>query len=208
MTSRNCFSLLLVPRLPWRHRPYYSRPFMNSSCPDFSSLFRRSLRNDEGASLVETALASTIFFAVLLGIFQFAMGFYVYHYSSNAARQGSRYAIVRGSDCSANLPAATASFHCNASESDIAAYITGLGYPGVDAAHNLNVAVSSCAGSLHTDANGKPTTTWSTCARGTSNNNPGDEVQVTVTYTFPLAVPFWKSQSIGISSTSSMVYSQ
>ena len=168
----------------------------------------RSLRKDEAATLVETALASMIFFAVLLGIFQFALGFYIYHYSSNAARQGSRYAIVRGANCSTNLPTAPASFHCNASESDIAAYITGLGYPGVDAARNLNVTVNSCAGSLHADPSGKPTTSWSPCTRGTAYNEPGDEVQVTVNYAFPLVIPFWKGQSVGISSTSSMVYSQ
>lgn len=208
MTSRDfrlCFHPLTAP---WRRRLHHSRPSPGRRCGDRAVVIYRRLANEQASSLVETAVASMIFFAVLLGIFQFALGFYIYHYSSNAARQASRYAIVRGSNCSANLPAATSSFHCNASESDIAAYIKGLGYPGVDAAHNLDVTVNSCAGSLQTGANGKPTTSWSPCIRGTSYNDPGDQVKVTVTYAFPLVVPFWKAQSVGISSTSSMVYSQ
>lgn len=208
MTSRACGSQFHRPALSMRHGLRHYRPAVRRGWRDLAEMICRRIKNDQAAALVETAIASMIFFAVLLGVFQFALGFYIYHYSSNAARQASRYAIVRGSECSANLPAATSSFHCNASEADITAYVKGLGYPGVDAAHNLDVTVNSCAGSLHTDANGNPTTTWAPCIRGTSNNDPGDQVKVTVTYAFPLVVPFWKAQSVGISSTSSMVYSQ
>lgn len=173
-----------------------------------ASRIHRGLQADEGATLFETAVACVVLFAVLLGVFEFSLAFYTYHYASNAARQGSRYAIVRGSACQTDLPLAPASFHCNASRDDIANYVKGIGYPGIDPA-NMDVAVSTCAGNLHTGSDGKPTTNWPTCdGAGTSYNNPGDQVQVKVTYHFPLAIPFWKYEKVGIGSTSSMVYSQ
>jgi Flp pilus assembly protein TadG len=208
MIKRICGSIVHAPALPWRDRRKKMRRFRADQWRDFANFTRTRLRTDQGSNLVETALASMALFALLIGIFEFALGFYTYHYSSNAARQGSRYAIVRGSNCSTNLPGAPASFHCNASEADIAAYVKGLSYPAIDAARNLTVTVSTCAGSLQADASGNPTTTWSSCSEGTSNNDPGDQVQVTVTYAFPLAIPFWNQETVGISSTSSMVYSQ
>ena len=175
---------------------------------ELRSRIRGVLKADDGATLFETAVACTVLFALLLGVFEFSLAFYTYHYASNAARQGSRYAIVRGAACQTDLPLAPASFHCNASKDDIANYVKGLGYPGIDPA-NMDVAVTTCQGNLHTGSNGKPTTNWPTCDNvGTSYNNPGDQVQVTVTYQFPLAIPFWKYERVGIGSKSSMVYSQ
>jgi hypothetical protein len=40
------------------------------------------------------------------------------------------------------------------------------------------------------------------------NNNPGNPVQVTVTYTFPLGIPFMPSRALTMSSTSQMIISQ
>lgn len=166
------------------------------------------LRDEAGSNLVETALASTVFFVLLLGIFEFSLAFYTYHYVSSAARQGSRYAIVRGADCSMNLPSAPASFHCGATETNISDYVKGLGYPGINSPKYMTVTVNTFSHVLGTDASGNPHTTWTSCGEGTTCNAPGDQVQVTVTYNFPLSIPFWKQQSLGISSTSNMVYSQ
>ncbi len=177
----------------------------------FNHISRRVLAGgsdrEEGAALVEFAIASVILFAILLGIFEFSLAFYSYHYVSSAARLGSRYAIVRGFDCQVNLPLATSDFHCGATESDIARYVKTLGYPGIDPGR-MTVTVSTCPARAVTDANGNSTTTWGTCVNGTAYNKPGDQVQVTVRYDFPLSIPFWKQETVPVRSTSNMVYSQ
>lgn len=183
-----------------------------SAAPSVSRNLLRRLRHcfksDGGTTLVETAIACSIFFALLLGVFEFSLAFYTYHFTSSAARQGSRYAIVRGADCQMNLPAAPASFHCGASETDVARYVKNLNYPGINSSKYMGVTVTSFSHDLTTTSNNQPHTVWSSCGRGTSCNAPGDQVQVTVTYDFPLSIPFWNKQSVRISSTSNMVYSQ
>lgn len=153
---------------------------------------------DDGATLVETALALTILFVLLFGIFEFSMAFYTYHYVSDAAREGSRWAMVRGSESCTNTPALTS---CDASVSDIQNYVKSLAYAGIDSVNRMTVDVQTCPYS-------KSTASWSACATGTTDNAPGDQVQVTVTYSFPLSIPFWGTKTIPVSSTSTMVYSQ
>ena len=59
--------------------------------------FRRQLRDARGAALVEFALASTLFFTITFGTIEFGRMILDYNIVSNAAREGVRYAAVRGS---------------------------------------------------------------------------------------------------------------
>ena len=62
--------------------------------------------HERGSALVEFAIASTVALTLIFGIVDFGRGLYTYHLVSNAARAGSRYAIVRGSACTvAGCPA-------------------------------------------------------------------------------------------------------
>lgn len=152
---------------------------------------------EEGSSLVEFAFVTVIFLSLLFGIFDFSLAFYTYHYVSDAAREGSRYALVRGSKCSTYSNTTP----CPAQESDIATYVQGLNYPGIDPSH-LTVTVKTLQYSTSTR-------TFSACpSAGTACNDTGDQVQVKVLYAFPLRIPFWKDTSVDITSTSTMVYSQ
>ncbi len=54
--------------------------------------FRR--RNDRGQSLVEFALILPIFVLILVGVFDFGRAVFAYNTVNNAAREGSRLAIV------------------------------------------------------------------------------------------------------------------
>jgi len=156
-------------------------------------------RSDEGATLVEMALVSAILFAMLFGLFEMTLAFYTYHFVSEAAREGSRYAIVRGATSCTNTPNLT---NCNASEPDIATYVKSLGYPGIDAANRMDVTVNTLQG-------GSPgSMTWTSCGEGMACNQPGDQVQVIVTYHFPLSIPFWKATTLNVSSTSTMAIAQ
>jgi len=56
----------------------------------------RRRRRQRGSGLVETALCFTVFLMVLFGIIDFGRSMFAYNFVSYAAREGARYAIVRG----------------------------------------------------------------------------------------------------------------
>lgn len=154
--------------------------------------FRR-FNTEEGDAIAEFALSATILISVVFGIYETSSAFYSYAYVSDAARQATRYAIVRGSAC-------TGFSECTgtpvgATSTQVEAYVKSLAYPGI-ASNNLTV-----------------TTTWpstgSACTPIASPcNNPGNLVKVVVDYKFPLSIPFVPLTTINMSSTSEMVISQ
>jgi Flp pilus assembly protein TadG len=160
-------------------------------------------RKDDGAVAVELAMSAIIFLTVLIGSFEAFMAVYAYHYASYAAREGARYAIVRGSDCSSDSGSMPG---CGADQSAIQLYIYDLNFPGV----NVNNVAVNVAWLSATTSNG--TTTWTACATGTPGtcNVPGNQVQVKVTYNNPMNIPFIPASLMPLyfSSTSTMVISQ
>lgn len=153
---------------------------------------KRTLSAEEGATLIEAAVSLVVLLALFVAIMQICLALYASHFVADAAREASRYAIVRGSTSCSNSPSLV---DCNASADEIQNWVRSLGYPGIDPV-NLTV-----------------TTTWPSsgadCYPSTSPcNNPGNLVSVAVTYTFPLNIPLWKNATINLSSTSQMVISQ
>jgi Flp pilus assembly protein TadG len=157
---------------------------------------------EEGGSLVEMALSCLILIPFLFGIVQLSIGLYCYHYAADAAREATRWAIVRGANCTGLF----GSTYCSPTEkngdgagaTDIAQYVKGLGYP-----YSASVTTTTRWCTAGTPA------TWSSCST-TKNNNPAsrDQVKVTVSYAYPLIIPFIKNNTINISSTSSMTIVQ
>jgi Flp pilus assembly protein TadG len=167
---------------------------------------RRVWKDERGANMVESAIATAVVMMLLFGVFDFSLAFYTYHYVSDAAREGSRWAMVRGSKSCAQTPNLS---DCGATADEIAAYVKGLGYPGIDSADYMDVSVSTGAATNSTASNGTSTTVWSTTtANDMTYNVPGDVVTVQVVYHFPMSLPFWKQETINVGSTSSMVISQ
>jgi Flp pilus assembly protein TadG len=158
--------------------------------------------SEEGSSLVEMALACLILIPVLLGIIQLSFALYCYHYSADAAREASRFAVVRGANCAKYLKS---SAYCSptdggstgATENDIAQYVKGLGYPYSSTA---STSVKWCT---------KSGSSWSSCST-TQNNSAGNQVRVTVTYNYPLVIPFLKTNTFNLNmgSVSSMTIVQ
>ena len=60
----------------------------------------RRARREAGGTLVEFALSATILLTLVFGVMAMCMALYIYHFVSDAAREGARYAMVRGSSCS------------------------------------------------------------------------------------------------------------
>ncbi|HLI61852.1 MAG TPA: TadE/TadG family type IV pilus assembly protein [Terriglobales bacterium] len=142
---------------------------------------RKLIRGERGGALVETALSITLLLGMTFGVMAGGFMLYTYHFLSYAARAGARYAMVRGSACDSSngMP------DCPATGDEIQTYVRGLRQLGIDPAQ-LTV-----------------TTTWPN-----GNNNPGEPVQVTAQYPFPLSVPFVTSETVNMHSTSQMVISQ
>jgi Flp pilus assembly protein TadG len=76
---------------------------------------RRLIENEAGQTLVEFALASTIFFTTLLGILVLGLMAFRYNMMADLAQEGARWASVRGSGASSPVS--------GASTGDVQAYV-------------------------------------------------------------------------------------
>ena len=151
-----------------------------------------------GAAIVEFALASVALLGMIMGMYVMFLAVYTNHCASESAREGSRYAMVRGSTSCTNTPSLT---NCNATAAEVQSYVEGLGFPGMNTANGMTVTVSWLTVSTTQPA------TWSPCSSGTCNT-PGNLVKVQVQYAFPLSLPFFSSNTLNLSSTSQMAIAQ
>ena len=163
----------------------------------FARRLRRGIRGDEGSNLVELGMAMLIFLPLLLGTIEFSLVFLTYHEMTDAARQAARWAAVRGSTSCTNTPSLP---DCDATSADIQSFVQGIGYPGLAPA-NISVSTSWLTATATTP------TSWSACSAGACNA-PGNQVQVTVSYAYPISIPYWKATSVNVSSTAAMVIAQ
>jgi Flp pilus assembly protein TadG len=133
---------------------------------------------------VEYGIVLALLLMMLFGLIDFGRALYAYHFVSEAAREGTRYAMVRGSACQ--------SPGCPASPTDIQNYVKNVP-AGIDAAQ-LTV-----------------TPTWN--PNGSANctgpqNAPGCVVEVQVSYNFNFMLPFLPRSTVVMQSSSEMVISQ
>jgi Flp pilus assembly protein TadG len=170
------------------------------SCAGLVRLLRKA---DEGATLVEMALASAILFASLFGIIMISFALYTYDYVAEAAHEGARYATVRGAYC-------VGFSDCNVTGAQVATFVQGLNYPGImtDAQHmTVNTSWYNVIEGNTTDG---ITPSISLCDTNPAGCNvPGfNSVQVQVIYNFPLNIPFWKATTLSMSSTAQLPIAQ
>lgn len=168
---------------------------------------RRKMLREDGATIVEMALTSLVLVAMIFGIIEMCTCLYAYNYVAEASREATRYAMIRGSESctiSSTMP------NCNLGPTNggstaVQTFVQGLGYP-------YSNGLSATAAWF--SPSGSPGNTWTTaCTTATDSggnpcNQPGNAVQVTVTYTFPIAVPLIGVHSINLSSTSQMMISE
>ena len=142
-------------------------------------------QRERGSSTLETVIVMGVLLGMICGIIDFGRAIYTYGFVAQLARQGARWAIVRGSQC-------TLLTDCNATSAEVQTYVQSLAYGFI------------------TPSSVVATTTWPACHPGSSGNAPGCNVEVTVTYPFKFALP-WMPTSLGtlnMTSTSEMVISQ
>ena len=151
--------------------------------------------------MVEFAISATALLLIMFGILEFGRVMYIYHTVSNAARLGSRYAIVRGSQCSVldncpNVTGAQIETWLRSQVPMLDSSTTTL--PGCDTA-------GLCVSASWSTSNDPSVDCSATDPSG--NDDPGHMVCVTVSYPFNFALPFVSNTPLTLSSTSKMVIS-
>ena len=154
---------------------------------------------ERGSVLVEFAIVFIVAMTFLFGILDFSRFVYVYHFASGAAREGARYAIVRGSTYGSTACASTTTFACNATAGNVTSYVQAMTPPGISTS-SLTVT-TSWPGTA-------PSGAATACSTGNGVNSPGCLVQVQVSYPYKFMFPFLPKSTYTISSTSAMVILQ
>jgi Flp pilus assembly protein TadG len=173
----------------------------------------RLAREEGGAELVEFALTSLILMCLLFGVFNWMIGMYVYHFTTYAAQQGTRFAIVRGYTWSKNTtiscatsapPNFTLPYNCTASATDIQNYVQSLATAGINSS---NVTVNTTSSYVWPGQTPNGATAPCGTSGGTHVNNSGCLVKVTVTYNFNF-LPLMKVSAFPMTATSEKVILQ
>ena len=154
-------------------------------------------RNSErGTTLVESALMITMMLVMLFGIVGFGHALYPYHFVSNAAREATRWASVRGQACPQDPPILSGG--CPASASDVTTYVRNLATGiGLDP---TRVTVTSTSSESESAA-------FAPTCPGTLPAPPGCVVKVQVQYSYQFLFPLLPS-GFTMQSTSQMVITQ
>lgn len=168
----------------------------------------RLARGESGSSLVEFAMSALILIGFLVGVIEFGLATYTYHFLSSAAQQGTRFAMVRGytwsenvaTNCSTSAPPNFAmTYDCTAQGTDIQNYVQSLATGGISPS---SVTVNTTSSYVW------PGTTPDGTTTGCSTiNSQGCMVKVTVSYSFKF-LPFEQLPALSMSSTSEGVILQ
>ncbi|MGC1421488.1 MAG: TadE family protein [Terracidiphilus sp.] len=145
-------------------------------CRRIWSGFFGEKESEKGQAVIEVALALPIIAAFTFMMIELCLAFYSYCMISESAREGTRYAIVRGATCQTGTGGS-----CTASASTINDAVKHLGWP------NLGTGTLS-ANTTYPDG----------------NENPGSRVQVVVNYVYPYNIPFAPKGTLNMSSKSVM----
>jgi Flp pilus assembly protein TadG len=139
-----------------------------------------------GASMVETMLVLMLALLLIFGIMEFGRALFTYHAISNAARLGTRYAIVHGANC---IPGG-----CTATQASVRTYV-----------RDSTPGITKNSMTVTTSWTGTPLDSGQTCGEA-ANENRGCTVTVTVQYPFRFIVPYFGT-GFTFTSSSQMVVS-
>jgi Flp pilus assembly protein TadG len=167
---------------------------------------------ERGSAILEFGLIAVVLFAFIFGIIDFGRALFTYHFVANAAREGARYASVRGYACGQNSEFA-GSMECPASQITIQTYVQGEA-----SGSGLNQNFLNVTANWYPQV--KSPNNPSVCQQ--YNTYPGCMVQVKVTYPFSFILPLMpkgtcsvqnnsgttNTGNICITSTSEMVITQ
>jgi Flp pilus assembly protein TadG len=138
---------------------------------------RRRPRGSRGQALVEFALVAPVFFLMLFSLIDFGRYVYYVQILNNAAREGSRYAIVHGSaSLNPSGPPESGTTSTDPAGNNVKAVVRAWAVGVIS--NGTSLTVTPC----WLDSTGG-------CNTGTSNNARGSQVQVIVGYDFTTLIP-------------------
>jgi len=145
-------------------------------------------RGEAGQSAIEMAVTLPVMFAFLFCFMELSLAFYSYSMISETAREGTRYAMVHGASCpTSGNPT------CEATAAQVDTYVLGIGWANL-AGGTMTVCVYYNNNTCNTNPSGSEAV--------------GNPVKVTVTYVFPITMPFVPTNSLTMKSTSQMTIIQ
>jgi Flp pilus assembly protein TadG len=162
---------------------------------------RRRPPAEAGSALVEFGLIFIVFMTIVMGINGFGSALYAYHFVSHAAREATRYAVVRGSTCYTDDQSCVASNSASGitgptTKADVQAFVKQYAPSGIDTS---KISFPLICG---VSDGGKCAASPASC---TTANAPGCTVSVTVSYNYNYIFPLLPSGALTLSSTSEMV---
>ncbi len=166
--------------------------------------FRKLLRDERGAELVEFAITAAVLLMLILGIADACRAMYDYHFVAYAAQEGTRYAQVRGADwtssCSTSAPPNfTLTYSCKAAATDVQNYVLSLASTSAIAPGSVSVNTTSS----YMWPGTTPSCSGAPCAGCSTNANAqGCYVRVTVSYPFTFMFSYFRRASVTLSATS------
>jgi Flp pilus assembly protein TadG len=140
-----------------------------------------------GASLVEYAFILIIFLSLIMGISGFGHALFTYHHVNNVAKEGTRYATVRGSTCTNDGSCAAP-----ATLSDVQAYIQGFTPPSIDYS-KMTITGCGLSGQSACTESGPEVCSATVGSIPATPNYPGCTVKVTVSYPYNFMFPLIRS---------------
>ena len=135
---------------------------------------------ERGSTLIEFAVASAVFFMIILGIMQFGIAVWNYNMLPSLAQDGARYASVHG-DTNATTCTTISQVECETTTEMVQTYVRSR-------------VVGMTPGDVTV------TTTWPP----SDENSAGDTVQVQVDYTFSLFTKIVRTGSLTLHGVAQM----
>jgi Flp pilus assembly protein TadG len=154
--------------------------------------YRRFRADQTGSELVEFALSISLLLMAVLGVIGCSLALYADHFVAYAAREATRYAMVRGSSWNGTPCSTPSTFSCTATSNNISDFVTSISPPGLTAS---NLTVTSGSTALSGGA----------C---TPTGSPGCIITVTVSYPFTFVLPLLPKDTFVLKSTAATTISQ
>jgi TadE-like protein len=151
----------------------------------------RALRSEDGATLVEMAVSLSVLLGTIFLVIQICFALYAYNAVAEAAREATRYAAVRGSNsCNVLSTFPNCNLGPTTTGNPLQTAVQGFGYP---ISSGMTVT-PTWWGPPSVDGNGS--TSWPTQCTTLQDSNlnycnqPGNQVNVVVSYSVSLPIPF------------------
>ena len=157
------------------------------------------LGQEEGSELIEFAFASFVLLMCFFGIMGISLAMYTYQFTAYAAREATRYAMVRGSTWKGTTCTTTTTVNCDADTSAITALVQSIVPPAISP--SLLTVTPTWSGAALPGA-------AETCTTANGPNGPGCLMSVEVDYNFSYLMPFLPTYSMVLTSKSAAIIIQ